>query len=138
MEITLLRFVCKFASYLGSLLSFSCSHRTGSQTYPLTSRPSLENSWASTSIIPMALSCGTLTRACCFSLLRTPIYICVSFSIYSNSLFFAPMRLIQILNIVPLFQPILQILWSPGIDYVYCLFALLHFYPTYGKYTGKL
>lgn len=75
-EITLLRFVCKFASCLGSLLSSSCSHITGSQTYPLTSRPSLEHSWASTSTIPMALYCGTLTRACCFSLLWTSIYIC--------------------------------------------------------------
>lgn len=45
------------------------------------------------------------------------IYLCF-FQYIPNSLFFAPMRVIQILNIVQLFLPILQMPWRPGIDYI--------------------
>lgn len=53
-----------------------------------------------------------------FSVRNTNMYLCFFRYIYSNSLFFAPMRFIQILNIISLFLPIFQMPWRPGIDYI--------------------
>lgn len=70
----------------------------------------------------------------CFSLLETPIYICISFSIYPNPLFFAPVRFIQILNIVPLYIPN-----ALGDRYrLYCYTFCSVFTPICGKYSDEL
>lgn len=117
-EITLLRrFACKFASYLGSLISFSYNHGTGSQTYPLTSN-SPEHFWTSASIIQIIIQCGSFTRTHCLSLLGAPIYICIYFNMYPQLSFLCFMIFIQILNNVPLFLPVFQMPWRPGIGYI--------------------
>lgn len=70
----------------------------------------------------------------CFSLLGTSIYICISFSIYPKSLFFAPMRFIQILNIGPLY--ISNDLEDKYRLYYYTFCSI--FTPICGKYSDEL
>lgn len=120
MKITLFRrFASKFTSYLESLISFSYSPGTGRQNYPLTSN-SPEHVWTPTSIIQITVQYGSFTKTHCFSPLGTTIYICICFNMYPQ-LSCLCFIFIQILNNVPLFPPIFQMPWRPGIGYIVTL-----------------